>query len=372
MTPITVIPVEGRRDLLRFIRMPRSLYPPESLWVSPLDLERRKFLDPRKNPFFKIAEVRCFLASRGGRDVGRIAAILNHHYNDLRPPMGFWGFFDAVDDPEVSAALFREAEGWLREKGMTVLQGPYSPSSNHECGLLVSGSDRPPRILMPYNHPYYAALVEREGYRKAQDLVAYEYDVDGAVPDRLRHALEVLAKRGKFEVRKMNLRKFDEEIARFQKVYNEGWLDNYGFVPFTDDEVEWMARDLRPIVTPEMCQFAEVDGEVAGMMLLVPDVNQAMKPLRGKLLPFGWWKLLRGLKRVDAMRALVMGTRPGFRHLGIDYAFYSEGLKVALARKYRTIELSWVLEQNVALLRPLMRLNARETKRYRLYEKKLP
>jgi hypothetical protein len=368
-----VIPVRDRRTLKRFLRFPRSLYPPDSLWVSHLDLERLRFFDPRRNPFFDHAEVQPFLAlDSREREVGRIAAIHNPRYIEFQGrEVGFFGFFDSADDPEVARLLFDAVEAWLREKGLPVAHGPVSPSTNHECGLLVSGFDHPPRIQIPYNYPYYERLIQSVGYRGVQDLVAYEYDVDGRVPERLGRAVEKLKKRNSFSIRPLNFKDFDGEVERIKVIYNEAWSRNYGFVPLTEKEIDWLARELRQITGPDMCAIAEVKGEIAGVMILLPDVNQALRPLRGKLLPLGWWKLLRGLKRVDAMRAVVMGIRPQFRKIGIDYGFYYAGLKAAHGRGYRIIELSWILAHNVELIRALERLEARETKRYRLYEKAL-
>lgn len=370
---VEVVPVEDRSTLKRFVRLPRSLYPPSSLWVSPLDHERLRFFDRTKNPFFRFADVQLFLAQNGqGRDVGRIAAIENRRQAQYQgKKTGSFGFFDSTDDPGVSGALFEAAEGWLRARGLTVSQGPVNPSTNHECGLLVKGFDRPPRIQLTYNHPYYEKLVEGAGYRGVQDLVAYEYNVDGAIPERLFRARAVFEKRNSFTTRTIDLRRFAEEVERLKLIYNEAWSENYGFVPLSEEEIDWIAREMRPIIRPDMVRFAEVKGELAGVMLVMPDVNQALRPLRGKLLPFGWWKLLRGLKRIDAMRGMVMGVRPQFRKMGIDYAFYTEGLRVAHTRGYRTIELSWILAHNVELIHALERLEATETKRYRLYEKPL-
>lgn len=371
--PAEIVPVENRKTLRRFVRLPRAHYPPSSLWVSPLDFERLQFFDRRKNPFFQYAEARLFLAiGPDGRDLGRIAAIDNPRYREFQKrDLGFFGFFDAPDDLDVSRALFRAAEEWLRGRGLRGVQGPVNPSTNHECGLLVAGFDRPPRIQLTYNHPYYARLVEDAGYRGVRDLVAYEYEVDGSTPQRLVRAAEVFARRNAFTLRGLDLSRFDKEIELVKLIYNEAWSDNYGFVPLTDDEVRWLARELRPIIVPELCAFAEVNGEPAAFMIVLPDVNQALRPLRGRLFPLGWWKLLRGLKRIDAMRALAMGIRPRYRKLGIDYAFYAEGLRVAKKRCYRWVELSWILAENVELIRALERVEARETKRYRLYEKDL-
>jgi hypothetical protein len=246
-----------------------------------------------------------------------------------------------------------------------------SPSTNYECGLLVSGFDRTPRVQMAYNHPYYEGLVLGAGYRGVQDLVAYEYEVTGRDPDRLRRSVELLKRRHSFTIRPVDFKRFRDEVDRIKLIYNESWSENYGFVPPTDGEIDAIARDLRTFTHPDLCQMAEVNGEVAGVSIILPDLNQALRPLRGRLLPLGWWKLLRGLKRVDAMRALIMGIRPRFRNLGIDYGFYQTGLLSAYGRKYRWIELSWILADNAALITALGRLEARETKRYRLYEKAL-
>jgi GNAT superfamily N-acetyltransferase len=370
---VEVVPVEDGGTLKRFVRLPRTLYPPSSLWVSPLDRERLRFFDSRRNPFYRFADLQLFLARDGnGRDVGRIAAIENRRQAEFeKRRTGAFGFFDSVDDPRVARALFDAAEAWLRARGLEVSHGPLNPSTNHECGLLVKGFDRPPRIQLTYNHPYSEQLVEGAGYRGVQDLVAYEYAVDGNIPERLFRARAVFEKRHSFTTRPIDLRRFGEEVEKLKLIYNEAWSENYGFVPLSGEEIDWIAKEIRPIVKEDMVRFAEVKGELAGVMLVIPDVNQALRPLRGKLLPFGWWKLLRGLGKIDAMRGMVMGVRPRFRKLGIDYAFYTEGLKVAHARGYRTIELSWILAHNVELIHALERLEAIETKRYRLYEKAL-
>jgi hypothetical protein len=373
MSRVVVVPAEGSRMLRRFVRFPRSLYPSSSLWVSHVDWERMRFFDPRRNPFFRFATARLFLAvDRHGRDAGRIAAIDNPRYAEFQGrKLGFFGFFDAPDDEDVSGPLFEAAEAWLRARGLPAVHGPVNPSTNHECGLLVAGFDRPPRIQLSYNDPHYARLIEAAGYRGVRDLVAYEYEVDGRIPERLLRARDVFAKRHSFTLRSFDLKRFDEEIERVKLIYNEAWSANYGFVPLSDAEISWLARELRPVIAPDLSAIVEVRGEPAGFMIILPDLNQALRPLRGRLFPFGWWTLLRGLKRIDAMRALAMGIRPRFRKNGIDYAFYTAGLAAAHGRGYKHIELSWILAENVELTRALERLEARETKRYRLYEKAL-
>ncbi|MBI4602102.1 MAG: N-acetyltransferase [Planctomycetes bacterium] len=379
MLAVDPVPLDDRRALLRFIRLPGALYPPESPWVAPLERERLRFFDPRRNPFFRRAEARLFVARDGrGRDVGRIAAIDDHSPSVVAAPpgpgrrkLGSFGFFDAADDLEAARALFGAAEEWLRARGCTAAQGPLSPSTSHECGCLVAGFERRPKLFMPYNHAYYGRIIEACGYRAVQDLVAYEAPVPSSLPQRLARAERIFARRRAFTVRRADLRRLDEEVAHVHAIYNDAWSENFGFTPLTRGEIEWLARELRPVLHPDFCRIAEVRGEPAGVMIALPDVYQALRPLRGRLFPLGWLRLFWGLRRVDGLHGLVMGVRPRFRKLGIDHAFYLEGLRAAWEHGYKTVELSWVLAHNAGILRPLERLGALETKRYRLYEKAL-
>jgi hypothetical protein len=365
--------VTGARGLQRFLDAPKRLYAPSSPWVAPLDFERRRFFDPQRNAFFREAEIAFFIAvDAGGDDIGRIAAIDHPLHNRVHSSsLGFFGFFDARDDARAAEMLLDAACDWVARRGYRRIHGPVNPSTNHECGLLVEGFDLPPMVQMTYNFPYYERLLLENGFSGVQDLVALVYEVDDSVPERLKRALEVFQKRHSFEIRPVNLKRFDEELARIKLIYNEAWSANWGFVPLTDGEIERIAKDLRPFVYPDLCLFAEVRGEPAGFCLALPDINQALKPLRGRLFPIGWARLLWGLRRIDALRAMVLGIRPGFRKLGIDYAFYYHGLRAAQRRRIRRFEVSWVLAHNVELLRPVERFGARVYKRYRLYEKDL-
>jgi GNAT superfamily N-acetyltransferase len=368
---VRVVEASGRRGMARFLDLPRRLYPRSSPWVAPLDLERRKFFDPARNPFFERARMELFLAvDAAGRDVGRIAAIENPRHNEFHGEnVGFFGFFESVDDVAVARVLLDTASRRAAERGRPRIRGPVNPSTNHECGLLVEGFERSPMVQTPYNHAYYEKLLLEAGCEGVQDLVALLYEVDGKVPERLRRGLEVLGKRHGFSLRHLDMKRFDEELAKVKLIYNEAFARNYGFVPLSDAELDYLAGDLRQIVAPELCVLAEVDGEPAGFSLALPDVNQALKPLRGRLLPLGWWKLWRGWRRIDGMRAFAMGIRPRFRKMGIDYAFYHGGLMEAQRRGIREIEVSWVLAHNVELIRPVERFGGRIYKRYRLYEK---
>ena len=365
--------VSGRRGLRRFLEVAKRLYPKESLWVAPLDFERRAFFDPKKNAFFDYASLELFVAvDSSGSDVGRVAAIDNPRYNEFQnTALGFFGFFESTDDPEVAAALLEEAERWVLEHGYHRIHGPVNPSTNHECGILVEGFDLAPVLQMPYNHAYYEKLLLERGYVGVRELLSFHYDVDGRVPERLVRAREALQKRSGFTVRLLNMKDFDAELERVKLVYNEAWSKNFGFVPLTDQEIDCLAHDLKPIIEPPFCQFAEVDGEVAGVSLSLLDYNQLLKPLRGRLFPFGWWSLLTGKRRIDGMRGMVMGVRPRFRKMGIDYAFYHESLMASHQYGLKHIDLSWILAENSELTNAVFRLRAHGYKRHRLYEKEL-
>lgn len=368
---VRVEEVRGGRGLRRFLDLARAIHPPSSPWVAPLDFERRRFFDRARNPFFEEAEVALFLArDERGRDLGRVAAIENRRFKEYQgQALGFFGFFECADDAAVARALLDTASGWARARGNERLHGPVSPSTNHECGLLVEGFEDPPLVQMPYNPPYYEGLLLAAGFEGVQDLVATTYDVSEAIPERLERSLELFQKRHGFELRKLDLSDFAGELARFKLVYNEAWSRNYGFVPLSEREIESLARDLRPIIDRELCWFAEVKGETAAAMLCLPDYNQALRPLRGKLFPLGWMRLWRGLSRIDRMRGMALGVRPGFRKMGIDHALLLEALRAAQRKGYRAIDVSWMLAHNVEMLRPLERVGARVYKRYRLYER---
>jgi hypothetical protein len=373
VTGIRVEEVGGRRGLARFLDVPRRLHPPGSPWVAPLDYERRRFFDPRRNAFFERGSIRLFVASdRAGRAVGRVAAIDNPAHNEFQQTrLGFFGFFEAPDDPELAGALLEEAARCARERGHGGLHGPVNPSTNHPCGLLVEGYEDPPALEMPWNPPYYERLLRDTGFAPVREMVSVRHAIHGAIPERLARAKAVQQKRHGFTVRELDLRRFREELAIFKTVYNEAWSANYGFVPLSERELEDLARDFRPLIDPKLCHIAEVGGEPAGVSLSLPDFNQALKPLRGRLLPFGWLRLLRGLKRISRMRGMVLGVRARFRGLGIDHALLHDGLAGAIANGYRAIEIGWVLADNEPMLRALQRAECVIAKRYRLYEREL-
>lgn len=370
---LEVRPVRGRGELNRFLRLPWRIYADDPAWVPPLLSDLRRLLDPQRHPFHRHAEAEYFIAWREGRAVGRIAAVVNHRHNEFHDDRtGFFGFFESVDDPAVAKALLEAAEGWLRERGMERARGPASFSTNDESGLglLIEGHERAPVILMAHTPRHYPRLLEASGYTKARDLLAYLVD-DPSPPTRLVAGVERLRRRGGVRLRALDAKRLEDELEVVQSIYNSAWERNWGFVPLTEEEFADLARQLRPILDPELCVIAEVEGEPAGFALALPDYNQVLRHLNGRLLPFGFVKALWHRRRIDALRVITLGLRPGYRRLGLDAMMYLRIFEKGVAAGYRRAECSWILEDNWEMRRGLERLGARPYKTYRLYEKTL-
>lgn len=368
---LEVRPVRSRRDLGRFLRLPWRIYAGNPHWVAPLLVERRAFLDRRKNPFFRHSEAELFLAERGGEPVGRIAAIENRrHLETYRDGTGFFGFFECADDPEAAQRLVAAAADWARARGLARLRGPMSFTINDECGLLIDAFDRPPVLLMSYNPPYYAHLLERAGFVKSQDLFAYRMDVPERVPERLAAAAAAVAERG-IVVRKLDFSRFDEEVERVHRIHSQAWAGNWGAVPLTVDEMRALAAELKPLADRDLVFLAEEAGEPVGVSVTVPDMHQALKLARGRLLPFGLLKILWAKRRIDAVRVLIMGVLPSHRNRGVDAAMYARMIEEARKKGYRWGEMSWVLESNPTMRRIIERLGGERYKTYRIYDLEL-
>jgi len=370
---VTVRPVGDRADLSRFIRLPWRIYANDPVWVPPLLSDLKTVLDRRRHPFHQHADVEYFLAWRGNEVVGRVAAIVNHRHNEFHEERtGFFGFFECIDDADVAGALLETAEAWLRERGMERVYGPESFSTNEESGLglLVDGFDKPPVIMTAHTPPYYPKLVEGAGYVKAKDLLAYWLD-DQRPPERLVRGVERLRQAERVELRTLNLKDFAGEVARIKEIYNSAWERNWGFVPMTDAEFDHLARQLRPVVNPRLCAIAEVDGEPVGFALALPDFNQALKHVNGRLFPFGIFKLLWYQRKIDTLRVLTLGLKPGYRKKGIDAMLYLHIFREGVAAGFKQAECSWILEDNWDMRRGLERMGARVYKTYRIYEKSL-
>jgi GNAT superfamily N-acetyltransferase len=356
--------------LKRFVDVAWQVNAGDPNWVPPLRMAINAVLDRRKHPFHRHAEVAYFLAERDGRPVGRIAAIVNHRHNEFHGErLGHFGFFESVDDVPTTRALVEAAAAWLRERGMVRMVGPMNFSTNEEGaspGVLVEGFDRPPSVMMAYNPPYYERLLEAAGLAKEKDLLAYLID-DPDPPERLVRGAELVAKRAGVTIRTLDKRRFREEVDIIKQVYNAAWSLNWGFVPMTDAEFDFIANDLKPVVEPKLCLIAEAGGRPVGFSLTLPDFNQALRKLpNGRLFPFGLFRLLRAKRKIHDVRVLTLGFTPEFQHRGLGAALYLRTFREGVALGYRTAEASWILEDNSEIRRAMEKVGARIYKRYRL------
>ena len=373
-------PVTGRRELRAFIRLPWRLYQGSDNWVPPLLSERKRHLSRRRNPFFEHAEAEYFLAWRGepgrGEPVGRITAHIDHRLNEFQDNRwGLFGFFECERDPAVAVALLDTATGWVRARGCDRLLGPLDFSTNHECGLLVEGHELAPQILENWHHPYYRDLLEQVGMTKAMDL--YKWEIMTTDDDKRLPIIDELADRLEPEhgirLRRMRRRDFETEIRHFMDVYNQAWSSNWGFVPLTDAELSHLAKELKPVLDEDFACVAETaDGEVAGVSLSLPDYNQVLAKLNGRLLPLGWLKALAGRGKIDEIRVFALGVKPGFQHTGVAAALYRDVWDACYRRGIVRAETGWILEVNQAMNRAMEALTGRIVKRYRIYERPLP
>lgn len=367
---LEIIEVKTRRQLGEFVRLPRTIYCKNPYWVPPLDREVKKILSA-ENPFYQHAEKTLYLARRGSRPVGRIAAVIDQHYIRIhKEKVGFFGFFESLDDNEVARALMGTAANWLRERGMTAVLGPINPSTNEECGFLIDGFDSAPSFMMPYNPPYYLSLMERLQFLKIKELLAYRMTLDREMPEWVPAMVGRIAKRTPgLVVRPINLKDFPKEIERFKEIYNSAWEQNWGFVPMTDEEFDFMAKRMRPLIVADLTFLAMANGEPAGFNLTLPDYNQALVHLEGSLFPFGWLKFLRHQRKITRVRSIAVGVREPYRKTGLIVLLFLESLKACSKFPYREAEISWILEDNVAARRAAEMAGAIVYKRYALYKK---
>jgi hypothetical protein len=319
-----------------------------------------------------------FVARRDGEDAGRIAAILDRHHNEFHgEKTAFFGFFESVNDRAVSDALLDCAADWARGRGMEVLRGPANPTLNDEAGLLVEGFDKPPVLMMTYNPRSYVDLIEGAGFRKAKDLVAYWFEIGPEPLARLARINERFRKRTRDVVaRKVSKRSLKADLPKIREVYNKAWEKNWGFVPMTPEEMDYMAARLKPLLDENFLFLGEArkpDGSVepVAFMLCLPDYNTAIQPLGGRLLPFGWLRFLLGLKKIRTLRVLTLGLKKDYRMRGIQSIMFEEGLKACLKRGLTGCEVSWMLEDNEAILRSMRLWGGKQYKTYRMYDRAL-
>ncbi|MDQ6750521.1 MAG: hypothetical protein M3Z33_07220 [Actinomycetota bacterium] len=370
--PVEVRPVAGKRELDAFIKLPWRLYRNEPNWVPPLLMDVRKRLDRERNPFFGHAVAEYFLAYRDGRPVGRVTAQIDRNLNEFQGnDWGLFGFFECEDDTEAAIALMRAAEVWLRERGCGRMVGPMDFTTNDECGVLIEGHERTPIILTPWSHRYYPAMLEGAGLRKAMDTLMWELRIEGR--DDVHPAIWEMADKVSSEhgitVRPMRKRDLEAEISRFLEVYNAAWERNWGFVPLTEEEARHSAKDLKPVLDENWAMIAEKDGETVGAALTLPDYNQVLAHLDGRLLPFGWLKALYWRRKVDRVRVFALGVKPEYQHTGVAARMYQMHFDAAERTPQKHGETGWILETNDTMNRAMEGMGGKVVCRYRFYER---
>ncbi len=372
MNPITVRPVRTSSEEMAFIKLQWKMYRGNPHWVPPLLMDRKKLIDRKKNPFYKHAEMELYVAERGGELVGRIGAVINHNHNkEHNENVGFFGFFECIDDQTVANALFDAARQWLKERKVTHILGPASPSVNDEYGLLVDGFDKPPAILMAYNPAYYQRLVEGYGFSKAKDLWAYYLHSERVFTGKFLRVAELLKKREGLTIRSLNMKDYDNEVTLIREMYNKGWEGNWGEVPMTEEEFRYVAKDLKAIVDPELVIIAEVKGKPVGFGLSLPDLNVVLKGnTKGYLIP-ALVRMLLFKKRIDAIRVVILGVLPEYRNSGIGAVLFYETGQRSVKQGYPHGEASWILEDNVMMNRGAEMMSGDRYKTYRVYQMSL-
>jgi hypothetical protein len=370
--------VNDRHALVRFLEMPKVLYADDPNWVAPLLFERLHHLDPRKNPYFDHAEAAFWVACRDGRPVGRISAQADRAHLELHDAAtGHFGFLEAEDDPEVFRLLFATAEDWLREKNLTRVLGPFSLSINDESGLLIEGFETPPYLMMGHARPYYARRLEQQGYAKAKDLIAYAYDLSTEPPATIRAFVDKAKAENDLRFRPMDRSRFAAELSMIVDIFNDAWAGNWGFLPFSEPEMRYLANNLKPLLRADDVAIAEIGGEPVAMAVSLPNVNEAIADLGGRLLPFGWAKLVWRLKvrGTKSARMPLMGVRRQYQGTPLTAALMLgviDLIRVAHRdRGTRWSELSWILEDNKPTRRLIEKFGGRAYKTYRVYEKNL-
>jgi len=368
--------VTNEADKIKFIKFPWKIHRGNPNWVPPMIFDVRNTLDTKKNPLYTHTKLELWLAYRGGELVGRIAGIVNDNHNNFHnDKVGFWGYFDCINDKEVSRTLFDTVKDFLIENGMDTMRGPVNPSTNDEIGLLINAFDKPAVMLMTYNPEYYINLVEDYGFIKSKDLYAYyvsEKIVNNkAAMDKLERVSNIVLKREKLTIRKLNIQDFENEVKLIQEIYNKAWIKNWGFVPMTDDEFKYLAKNLKAVVDKDLIYIAEFDGKPVGFSLALPDYNQVFIKMNGKLFPFGIFKLLAGRKKINSLRLITLGVIHEFQKKGTEAVFILNTIKEGLGKGYRGAEISWILEDNGPMVATAENLGAELYKKYRIYDKQI-
>ena len=369
---IEIIPVRTAKQQKSFIDYEWQANSNTEHWISPLRMERNVLLNKKKNPFWSHADIEMFLAYNNGTLSGRIAAITNDNHNDFhKDKTGFWGFFECENNQETANALFEAAVKWLREKGRDNMLGPMNPSTNDECGILIDGFDSKPYIMMRHNPRYYPQLIEGFGNTKAKDLYAWFQTSKGAVEnitDKMERVASKIQKKYNLKIRNIKIKDLKQEIKLIKEVYNNAWSENWGFVPFTDAEIDHIAADLKDIADEDIMLLAEKDGKPIGFSVSLPNINEVMEKIpNGKLLPTGIFKLLAGIKKIKTIRVIILGVNREYQHIGLGSIFYINTIRKAYEKGYTGGEMSWILEDNHTMNRAIEAFGSKIHKTYRIY-----
>jgi len=370
---VEVKPVANSGELRSFIKLPFTLHSKSSPWVPQLIIDQKKRFNRDKNPFFKHAEAEYFLAYRDGRPVGRISAHIDHTFNKFHDHRwGLFGFFECEDNQATADALFQAASNWLKVKGQDVVVGPMSFTTNDECGMLIEGFDRRPALLTPWNPQYYNKLTENGGFEKEMDLLMWHLDWKkrSDVKPAIFAAADHVRDEHGVTIRTIDKKNLAAEIATFMDIYNASWVRNWGFAPLTEEEITHMAKELKPLLDERWVCFAEKDGEAIGAGLALPDFNQVLKKLNGRLLPTGWLKGLINKSKIDAVRVVALGIKPEYHELGVGASIYRHYWEMS-ATTDMDGEAGWVLETNKAMNRAMEGMGSKLVSRYRIYKQQL-
>ena len=375
MSQIEVSPVNTRKERDAFIRFPWRIYRNDPVWVPPLILERKAFLDRKRHPFYQHGDAALFLAWQNREIVGRIMASDDPNYNSLhQTSVGCFGLFECIDNREVASALFEAASNWLRGRGRNEIMGPIDYSTNYVCGLLIDGFEHPPTVLTSHNPPYYPPLIESCGFSKAKDWYAWWFSEFPEAAERLRKVAVARAGRHGVTIRPVNLRKIEDESRRLRTVYNQAWEKNWGFVPFTQGEFDYMAHEMKPLIEPEGTLLAEIGDKPIGFIIAVPDINVALRQINGRLtrfgFPIGLIKLLYYKAKIQTARLVALGVVEKYRRAGLAETLVLRVMDEAVKRGF-TGELSMTLEDNFMVNRFIEAVGAARYKTYRIYSRPL-
>lgn len=368
--------VETKADLLRFIKSQWNFYNGDRNFVPPIIAERLELIDSKKNPFFLHSKMKLFLAKSGNKVVGRIAAIINgNHLATYKDDVGFFGFFESINDQEVANALFDKAAEWLRSQGLSSMRGPANPSMNDDVGTLIEGFDSPPVIMMPYNPAYYPELYDKYGFVKKMDLFAYLLEKEDYMTDKLKRLHDVVRQRYGITIREMNFRnkkQFMNDVATVKNIYNSAWEPNWGFVKMTDEEFNHLAKGLKQVAEQKLAFIAEINGKPVGFTLALPDININLIHNKSGSLLGALWHILTKKKKINMLRIIVLGILPEYQKIGIDAVmFYETGVR-GISLGIEKGEASFILESNTMMNRAAtMTMNGKLYKKYRIYEKKI-